>query len=141
MSELRSYSGKDMEREVSEMAIRWSGDLKINIKVNEADREGWLYDCTVSVPKCHCSPKCKPKKVQVRMAQADKEKYAEDNPVAFDKIAQSAISFVVDEHEEEYEFMSAHSCTTEDGNNWFISRREAGSWEPLLGGSDGLPRG
>jgi len=104
------------------MATRWCGELKIAIRIDQSDREGWLYRCTVSAPRCGCTPKCELYRVPVRMAPSDREQLAEDNPKAFDKIAHAAISFAINDDKDGN--LVDHAHATVDANYWIISRRD-----------------
>lgn len=106
------------------MAVRYSGDLRITMVIDEQDREGWLYRCVVSCPTCKCVPKCKPYWVNVRLAVAERWRLGEDNPEAFDKIAKSALGFA--SAEEECDLMQ-HGHFDEEGS-WAVSRKRKGSW-------------
>lgn len=102
-------------------ATRYCGDVKITMRIDEKDREGWLYHCTVTSPSCHCEPKCKPYKLDVRLAVVDRHTLAEDNPEAFDRIARAALSFA--SSEEECEIMQ-HGHWDDKGESWAVSRKK-----------------
>lgn len=104
------------------MATRWCGELKIVIRIDQSDREGWLYRCTVSAPRCECTPKCELYRGQVRLAPADREQLAEDNPIAFDKIAHAVMSFAT--NDDKNGNLTDHAHATVDANYWIISRRD-----------------
>lgn len=100
-------------------ATRYCGDVRITMRIDERDREGWLYHCTVTSPSCHCEPKCKPYRTDVRLPLAERSKLAEDNPAAFDQIAGAALSFA--EHDK---FCVMQHASLNEASLWCVSRKK-----------------
>lgn len=75
------------------MAIRYCGDVKINMKILDNDPEGWSYWCVLTTIICDCEPKCPKYTTHAGLALCDRSELAEDNPLAFDAIARAALSF------------------------------------------------
>lgn len=113
------------------MAMRYCGDLRISMKIDDADKEGWLYHCTISCPICECVPKCKPYKIDIRLAVSERRELAENNPLAFDRIAKSALNFALaDQATEDCGKIIQHGASDEEGF-WVISRKWEESWGPI----------
>lgn len=106
------------------MAVRWCGDLKIIMKLDEEDREGYLYHCSITCPICHCVPKCDSYKADIRMGNMDRQRLAEDNPESFDLIARSVMAQAWNEDRQ----ITDHSEEERDGS-WKISRKASSDTE------------
>lgn len=104
------------------MAVRFSGDLRITVKIIQD--QNYTYDVKITSPTCECNPKCSSWRGVVRSSADDQRLIPEDSSLTFDSIARSAISFMSAETDGEL----LDHVSMEDEDTWYVARQRKKSW-------------